>query len=56
MLVHIYQNFIKMEITLTNSLCLKDFGIYDCSELKELAIIENGYMNAIQGEWPFLNT
>ncbi|BBJ31445.1 hypothetical protein RAS_05540 [Rickettsia asiatica] len=36
---------------LTNSICLKDFGISDYSELKELAIIENGYMNAVQGEW-----
>ncbi|AFC72439.1 hypothetical protein MCC_04415 [Rickettsia rhipicephali str. 3-7-female6-CWPP] len=36
---------------LTNSVCLKDFGISDYSELKELAIIENGHMNAVQGEW-----
>ncbi|MCC8419153.1 MAG: hypothetical protein LN590_06425 [Rickettsia endosymbiont of Glossina mortisans submortisans] len=36
---------------LTNSMCLKGFGISDYSELMELAIIEKGYMNAVQGEW-----
>ena len=36
---------------LTNSMCLKDFGISDYSELMELTIIEKGYMNAVQGEW-----
>ncbi|XVN44063.1 MAG: hypothetical protein RCG16_08850 [Rickettsia hoogstraalii] len=43
---------------LTNSMCLKDFGISDYSELMELAIIEKGYMNAVQGngiKFPFLN-
>ncbi|MCC8462220.1 MAG: hypothetical protein LN546_03440 [Rickettsia endosymbiont of Ecitomorpha arachnoides] len=36
---------------LTNSMCLKDFGISDYSELMELAVIKKGYMNAVQGEW-----
>ncbi|MGX6960927.1 MAG: hypothetical protein ACIPMY_07015 [Rickettsia endosymbiont of Pentastiridius leporinus] len=36
---------------LTNSVCLKDFGIKDFSEYKDLAIIESGYMKVIQTDW-----
>ncbi|HJD55712.1 MAG TPA: hypothetical protein LFW21_03570 [Rickettsia endosymbiont of Pyrocoelia pectoralis] len=36
---------------LTNSVCLKNFGIENYSEYEDLAIIESGYMKAIQTEW-----
>lgn len=35
----------------TNSMCLRDFGITDYSELKELALIESGYINIMQHDW-----